>query len=460
MPRAGRHAGAVETHFTPEQLKNPQLAEADGIIKSCEHFGFCTATCPTYVLLGDENDAPRGRIDLMRVMLENGGAPAAKTVGHIDRCLSCLACMTTCAVRVDYMHLVDRARVHIERHFRRPWPERLLRALLARLLPRPALFRFALKLARLARPLAPLLPGRLGNLMAMSPDILPAASEDLVPGVHAAEGPRRHRVALLAGCAQRVLAPQINAATLRLLVRHGCEVVVAPQAGCCGSLTLHMGREQEALAAARRNIDAWIGHIETDGLDAVLVNASGCGTTVKDYGHLLQHDAAYRDKARRVAALTLDISEFFDRIGLDMDGPPAALRRHAVAYHDACSLKNAQRVTEQPRRLLAAAGFLVRDVPEAQLCCGSAGTYNLLQPQIARQLGERKAAHVKSTGAQVLAAGNIGCMVQLGRHAGLPVLHTVELLDWATGGPRPGVLAGIELEELPPEAPAAASGIW
>ena len=452
----------METHFTVEQLRNPQIAEAEGIIKSCQQVGFCTATCPTYVLLGDENDAPRGRIDLMRVMLERGGAPEAKTVGHIDRCLSCLACMSTCAVRVDYMHLVDRARVHIERHFRRPRPERLLRSLLARLLPRPALLRFALRSARVLRPLAPWLPGRFGNLLAMSPAALPTAA-DIGPGRYAAQGARRHRVALLAGCAQRVLAPQVNAATLRLLARNGCEVVVAPDAGCCGSLTLHMGREDEAIAAARRNIDAWMGEIEGAGLDAILVNASGCGTTVKDYGHLLQHDAAYREKAGRVASLALDISEFLDRIGIGVRAEQVVSYRYAVAYHDACSLRNAQRVTEQPRRLLVAAGFVVRDVPEAQLCCGSAGTYNLLQPQIASRLGERKAAHVRSTGAQVLAVGNVGCMVQLARHAGMPVVHTVELLDWAGGGPRPAALDGIELELLPPsitDSGTGSVGLW
>lgn len=451
----------MQTHFSIEQLRNPHLAEADGIIRSCQHFGFCTATCPTYVLLGDENDGPRGRIDLMRVMLENGVAPEAKSVGHIDRCLSCLACITTCAVRVDYMHLVDRARAHIEQHYNRPWPERLLRGLLARLLPRPALFRMALRASRLVRGVAPLLPGRLANLVAMSPQRLPAASEDLRPGTYPAEGGRRHRIALLAGCAQRVLAPAINAATVRLLNRQGCEVVVAPGAGCCGALTLHMGREAEAQAAARRNLDAWTREIKAGGLDAILINASGCGTTVKDYGHLFQHDAAYRDKAEHVAALARDVSEFLDRTGLVA---PEAPRRLAVAYHDACSLRNAQRVTEPPRRLLAAAGFAVRDVPEAQLCCGSAGTYNLLQPEIAARLGERKAAHVRSTGAGVLAVGNVGCMVQLARHAGMPVVHTVELLDWATGGPRPAALEGVELELLPPDmpeaAPDAAIGLW
>jgi glycolate oxidase iron-sulfur subunit len=408
-------------------------------------------------LLGDENDAPRGRIDLTRVMLENGGAPDAKTVGHLDRCLSCMACMTTCAVRVDYMHLIDRARVHIEKTFRRPLPDRLLRNLLAWVLPHPARMRMALGAARLAQPFKSLLPAKLTNMLNMGVGGRPATGEDVMPGIHLALGPRKYRVALLAGCAQRVLAPQINESTLRLLTRHGCDVVVGQGAGCCGSLTLHMGREEEAQAAARRNVDAWHAQIEDTGLDAIIINASGCGTTVKDYGHLLQHDLAYAAKAARVAALALDVSEFMARIGLI---PPAAPRRIAVAYHDACSLRNAQRVTAQPRELLNAAGFVVKDVPEAQFCCGSAGTYNILQPEIAQQLGERKAAHVASTQASVLAVGNIGCMVQIGRYTGLPVVHTVELLGWATGGPLPGALAGVELPELPPEAPAEAAAFW
>jgi glycolate oxidase iron-sulfur subunit len=448
----------MQTHFTLKQLQDPRIAEADGIIQTCQHFGFCTATCPTYTLLGDENDAPRGRIDLTRAMLEQGGAPDAKTVGHIDRCLSCLACMTTCAVRVDYMHLVDRARVHIEKHFRRPLPERMLRGLLARVIPHPERLRAALRMARLARPFEKLMPGRLRNVLAMGAgQAAVSAQRDVVTGIHLSQGPRRYRVALLAGCAQRVLAPQINAATLRLLTRHGCDVLVAQEAGCCGSLTLHMGREEEAQAAARRNVDAWIGQVEAGGLDAIIVNASGCGTTVKDYGHLLKHDSEYAGKASRIAALALDISEFMARIGLR---EPPAPKRIAVAYHDACSLRNAQRVTEPPRALLGHAGFVVRDVPEAQFCCGSAGTYNILQPKIAAQLGERKAAHVQSTQASLLAVGNIGCMVQIGRYTGLPVVHTAELLDWATGGPLPGALAGRELPELPPEAPAAAAAFW
>lgn len=310
-----------------------------------------------------------------------------------------------------------------------------------------------------AKRLRNLMPRRLGNLLSMVPPHLPPKNADIRPGVHAAAGPRRYRVALLAGCAQRVLAPSINAATVRLLTRHGCEVVIAPQGGCCGALTLHMGREEDAIEAARRNVEAWIPEVEAGRLDAILVNASGCGTMVKDYGHLLQHDPRYATQAALIAELALDVSEWMERIGLFKPQQPC---RYAVAYHDACSLRNAQRVTEPPRRLLAAAGYVVRDVPEAQMCCGSAGTYNLLQPDIAEQLGQRKGERVRSTGAAFMAAGNLGCLVQIGRYVSLPVVHTVELLDWATGGPKPAALDDVQLQEVPDSVQEVGAGaaIW
>ncbi len=456
----------MDTHFSAAQLARPGIAEASAILKTCQHYGFCTAGCPTYQLLGDENDGPRGRIDLIKAMLESEAAPAPKTVLHLDRCLSCMSCMTTCAVQVDYMHLIDRARAHIEARFRRPVVERLLRALIARTIPDPRAFRAGLAAARRLRGLARWLPRRLAKamqpLLDMTPDSLPPAAGDVRPGTHPALGERKLRVALLAGCAQRVLAPEINAASLRLLARAGCEVVVAAKAGCCGSLSLHMGREREAQAFARRNVDAWIEELETRGLDAIVVNASGCGSTVKDYGHLLGRDPAYRDQAARVAALARDLSECLVSAGL---APPAQPRRYALAYHDACSMRNVQKVTEAPRRLLREAGYLVREVPEAHFCCGSAGTYNLLQPELAAALGRRKAGHIASTGAAMVAAGNIGCLVQLRQYARLPAAHTAELLDWAHGGPAPAAFAGRVLEEAPPEgAPQAGApgelGIW
>jgi glycolate oxidase iron-sulfur subunit len=435
----------VQTNFSPEQLADVHIAEADRILKSCQHYGFCTSGCPTYVLLHDENDSPRGRIDLIREMLESGGPPKPATVTHLDRCLSCMSCMTTCAVQVDYLHLVDTARVHIEETYTRPLPERALRTLLAFVLPRPRLFAAMLALGRAARPLQGLMPAGLQSLM----DFIPpkAGATPTVRRVYPAQGKRRWRVALLAGCVQPVIAPQINNATIALLTRFGCEVVLPPDAGCCGSLNLHMGKAETARDSARRNVQAWLKEIEGDGLDAIIVNASGCGSTVKDYAHLFMDDKADRADAQQVAALCRDISEWLVHMQLP---EPAQPRRLRVSYHDACSLRNVQKVTAEPRLLLKNAGFIVSDVPESHFCCGSAGTYNLLQPELAAQLGERKAARIASTSPQIVAAGNIGCLTQIAQYSGTPLLHTVELLDWAHGGELPQALRGITLEIQPP----------
>ena len=431
----------MQTHFTPAQLADPDIAAADGILRACVHCGFCTATCPTYVLLGDELDSPRGRIYLIKNMLENDGAATAAVTEHVDRCLSCLACMTTCPSGVHYMHLVDLARQNIEETWRRPPADRLLRRVLALVLPRPGLFRPALLAARIARPLRWLMPrGRLRAMLELAPGGLAGPSPADRPQVFPAKGPRRRRVALLTGCAQPVLAPRINEATIGLLTRLGCEVVVAEGMGCCGALTHHMGLEAPALAAARANIAAWTREIEGAGLDAVVVNASGCGTTVKDYGHMLRGDAEWADKAARVAALARDVSEVVAELDLaPVNGIPA-LR---VVYHAPCSLQHGQGIADVPRRLLAAAGFEVVDHAEGHLCCGSAGTYNILQPAIAERLRDRKVAALERAGGAVVATGNIGCLVQIGGATALPVVHTVELLDWATGGERPSALARI-----------------
>jgi glycolate oxidase iron-sulfur subunit len=345
--------------------------------------------------------------------------------------------MTTCPSGVHYMHLVDHARARVEETYTRPLAERLLRRMLAVVLPYPARFRLALQGARLAKPFAALLPGRLKGLVAFAPASVPAASPVDRPQAFAAEGARRKRVALLAGCAQQVLDPSINEATVRLLTRHGCEVVIAQGAGCCGALVHHMGRTRDSHAAARANIDAWTREIEASGLDAIVINASGCGTTVKDYGFMLRTDPAYAAKAARISALTRDVSELMTELGLK---PPAIKPGLTVAYHSACSLQHGQRVRAEPKALLAAAGFAVRDVPEGHLCCGSAGTYNLLQPKLATALRDRKLANIASLEPNAIAAGNIGCMAQLAAGTDIPVVHTVALLDWATGGPKPAAL--------------------
>lgn len=432
----------MQTSFTLEQLAKPEIAEANGILKTCVHYGFCTATCPTYVLFRDENDSPRGRIDLIRAMLEKGGTPEAKTVHHLDRCLSCLSCMTTCAVKVDYVHLIDIARAYIEDHYHRPFGERLLRRLLAELLPYPNRFGLALQLARLARPFSAVLPQRLRNLVGIAAST-PPAGEILRPATYPATCQRKMRVALLPSCAQQALDRNINAATIRLLQRCGCEVVVAAGVGCCGALPLHIGRETQAKALAEANVAAWSEQL-TQGLDAIVINASGCGTTVKDYAHLLGGPAA-----KQIGALARDITELVAELGL----PACNAAPYRVAYHDACSLLHGQRVDRQPRLLLRRAGFEVVDVPERHFCCGSAGTYNLLQPDIATALGERKAAHVDSVDPDIVAAGNLGCMVQIARFTRTPVVHTVELLDWASGGPIPPALEQRKLRQ-PTPAPA------
>ena len=426
----------MQTHFTLSQLADADTREAEKILRTCVHCGFCNATCPTYALLGDELDGPRGRIYLIKDMLEKDQPATAHIARHIDRCLSCLACMTTCPSGVHYMHLVDQARHRIERSFRRPWTERLLRIFLATVLPRPGLLRLALVAAWLVRPLHFLLPGRLRAVAALTPAHIPPAASIYRTQIFPAQGSRRKRVALLTVCAQQVLAPQIDAATIRLLTRLGCEVVVADGLGCCGSLTHHMGRDSRALM--KTNIDAWMREIEAGGLDAIVINVSGCGTTVKDYGYMFRDDPDYAEKAARIAALARDICEFAATLGPVTPVRATGLR---VAYHAACSLQHGQRVLAEPKALLTQAGYIVLDVPEGHLCCGSAGTYNMLQPALSGALRARKVANIESLAPQLVAAGNIGCITQIAAGTDLPVLHTVELLDWATGGPEPAALS-------------------
>lgn len=441
----------MQTNFTAEQLKDPGIQRANEILRACVHCGFCTATCPTYQVLGDELDSPRGRIYLIKDMLENSRIPDEKTVKHIDRCLSCLACMSTCPSGVHYMHLIDEARAYIERHYDRPWSDRALRWVLARILPYPMRFRIALLGAKIGRPFRKLIPdARLRAMLEMAPKTIPPVSRNDDPQRFAPETPRRKRVALMTGCAQRALNTDINDATIRLLRRLGCEVVIAEGAGCCGALTHHMGREEESHKTAAKNIRAWASEMDGEGLDAIVINTSGCGTTVKDYGHMFRNDPLAADAAR-VSAIAKDISEVITDLGL----PQTTVPDLTVAYHAACSLQHGQQIKTYPKLLLKEAGFTVLEPADPHLCCGSAGTYNLMQPEISGKLKARKVQTLEALSPDIIAAGNIGCMMQIGAATGVPVVHTVELLDWATGGPKPRALETSHRSPSPikPEVP-------
>ncbi|MDU9006110.1 glycolate oxidase subunit GlcF [Sedimentitalea todarodis] len=423
----------MQTTFTPEQLNDPAIRRSNEILRSCVHCGFCTATCPTYQVLGDELDSPRGRIYQIKDMLENERVPDERTVLHIDRCLSCLACMTTCPSGVHYMHLVDHARAYIEDRYKRPFSDRALRWILARILPYPTRFRLALLGARIGRPLARLMPdARLRAMLDMAPKTIPPVSRNDDPQSFTATGPKRMRVALMTGCAQKALNTDINDATIRILRRFGCDVVVARGAGCCGALTHHMGKTDESHATAAKNIRAWAAEMDGEGLDAIVINTSGCGTTVKDYGHMFRNDPLAAD-AVRVSKIAMDVSEILTRL----DIPESAPKDMVVAYHAACSLQHGQQIKTYPKTLLKRAGFTVVEPADSHLCCGSAGTYNLMQPKISAELKARKLRTLRAKSPDIIAAGNIGCMMQLGTGAGVPIVHTVELLDWATGGPQP-----------------------
>lgn len=430
----------MQTHFTQDQLANPRLAEVDKILRRCVHCGLCTATCSTYVLLGDERDSPRGRIYLIKDMFENNRDASNEVRHHVDRCLSCLSCMTTCPGGVDYMHLVDHARAHIHETGKRSIKDRALRSLLAALLPYPDRFRLALKLVPLGLPFKGLMQ-RLGlKEMAAMLDLAPKSpltksATFAGPGVAATHGERKRRVLMLAGCAQQVLRPDINDATIRLLARSGVDVEVSAGAGCCGALTHHMGREKSAIEFAKANVDAWWKSMSKGPVDAIIINASGCGTTVKDYGHLLKHAGGdYAERAQKIADLTRDLTEFMTEFDL---GPAQRWSSLRIAYHSACSMQHGQRITDEPKMLLKRAGFSVVDVPEGHICCGSAGTYNILQPDIANDLRARKVANIKSVRPDIIAAGNLGCITQIGLGTDIPIVHTAELLDWAYGGPVP-----------------------
>jgi len=421
----------MRTHFTQAQLCDPHLAQVEHNLRACVHCGICTATCPTYVLTGDERDGPRGRIVMMQAMLEQGGAPSPETVHHIDRCLSCLGCKTACPSSVDYARLVDTARAHIETHYRRPLGERMLRIFVAKVTTHPARLRAGLALARVFAPLARRMPGRLGHLARMGASVKPSRTRSEVAPTDAAA-----RVALMPGCAQAALAPQIDAAAARVLARRGIAAVALEGAGCCGALDFHLGREKAAKAWAKRAIEAFERESAKQPFAAVLITATGCAAHLKDYANLFVDEPEWAARAARFAAKVRDFSEVAQPMAAS---PPRRLR---VAYHAACSLQHGMKIAGTGEALIAAAGHDVLAVPEGHLCCGAAGSYAILQPTLSGQLRARKMSNIAGLAADAVAGGNIGCITHLSGPDSPPILHLAELLDWSEGGPKPPGLAG------------------
>ena len=432
----------MQTSFTKEQLKDKSIAKVDKILRACVHCGMCTATCPTYQVLGDELDSPRGRIYLIKDMLENERVPDENTVKHIDRCLSCLACMTTCPSGVDYMHLIDHSREYVEKKYKRSLDDRFMRWLLARVLPYPNRFRLSIYGAKLAKPFAFMIPKKFRTMVEFAPKKIPPKSPNDRPQIFKAKNIGKDnrkpikRIALMTGCAQKVLNTDINDATIRILTRNGCEVVVAKGAGCCGALTHHMGKTDESHATGAKNIKAWFKEIAGEGLDAIVINTSGCGTTVKDYGVMFEGHELEKE-AKEIAKITKDISEVLMELNIK---PIKMLKKPKVTYHAACSLQHGQQIKTFPKTLLKRVGFEVVEPVDSHLCCGSAGTYNLMQPEISTKLKTNKVKHIEATKPDVIATGNIGCMMQIGSSSDIPIVHSIELLDWATGGPTPPAL--------------------
>lgn len=404
----------------------PQGHAMTEAIDKCVHCGFCLADCPTYKVLGEEMDSPRGRIYLMKEQLE-GSLELDSITPYVDRCLGCMACVTACPSGVEYGELLAPFRAQAEAERTRTVEERFTRLLVRETLPYPARFRAAATMSKLAKPFKSFLPQSMRSMLDLLPATLPASTP--LPNVFPAEGTRRARVALLRGCVQTVLAPEINWATLRVLARNGVEVVIPADQGCCGSLSMHTGEAEQARQLARSNF----AHFPDD-VDAILTNAAGCGSGMREYG-LLFAGTAEEEVARAFAERVCDVSVFLHELGLET--PSSLAEPLTVAYHDACHLAHAQRVTTQPRQLLAAIpNVTLKEIPESEICCGSAGTYNLEQPELASELGERKAQNILSTGAQAIVTGNIGCMTQIETHLArlgqpLPVWHTMQLLDRA-----------------------------
>ena len=434
----------METHFSKEQLKDQDNKSSEKILRKCVHCGFCNATCPTYQLLGDELDGPRGRIYLIKDMIENKKPANEKIVKHIDRCLSCYSCMTTCPSGVNYMHLIDHGRSHIEKTYKRPFNERIIRDFLSIVLPNPTFFRIIGMLTLLIKPFQYIFPKKIREMISLMPIKFPKKNLPKMKIYKVQKKKPVARVALLTGCVQRVISPQINEATIRLLNRHDIEVVVPKGIGCCGSLNHHLGKSDLAYQTFKKNISIWYDEYLKNGLDAIISNTSGCGTTLKDYGFIFRSDEDFKKKAKKISELTKDITEYLDEnIKLDFIKRKNHDKEYKIAYHSACSMQHGQKIHDVPINLIKKTGNQVFDIPDGHLCCGSAGTYNLLQNDIAKKLLKNKISNIEKIKPQFIATGNIGCITQIANGTKIPILHTVEIIDWYTGGLKPKVLRNL-----------------
>jgi glycolate oxidase iron-sulfur subunit len=409
----------MQTNLADFIKGTPEGDEAEAILRACVHCGFCTATCPTYQLLGDELDGPRGRIYLIKQVLE-GTTPTRKTQLHLDRCLTCRNCESTCPSGVKYGRLADIGRKVVEARVPRPLGERIERTALKEVLPRTGLFKPAFKAGQLARPLLP-----------------KTLQDKLRPGHAPGRWPTRahaRKMLVLDGCVQPAMAPNINAATARVLDALGVQLIAAPKAGCCGALRFHMNDQDGGLDDMRRNVDAWWPYVESGEVEAIVMTASGCGVTVKEYGHLLAHDPAYAHKARRISELTRDLSEILPEFEGALAARMAGRIEERVAFHPPCTLQHGQQIRGKVEGVLRAVGVDVVLCADSHLCCGSAGAYSVLHPDIAHELRDRKLAKLEATGAREIVSANIGCITHLQSGTGTPVTHWIELIDRALSG--------------------------
>ncbi len=427
----------MQTNFSEDQLKNKDNKSTEKILRKCVHCGMCNATCPTFNLLGDELDGPRGRIYLIKEMIEKKKTPTKKVVSHIDKCLSCYACMTTCPSGVNYMHLIDHGRNYVEKKYKRPFFEKLFRDFLSKTLPKPKIFKFLIFFAKLGQPFKFLLPKKLKSMLDVAPKKIFKKTLKFQRVYKAERKKPTARVALLIGCVQRVVSPQINESTIRVLTRHGVEVITMPEIECCGSLNHHLGKEELAKETFKKNINSWYDEYLKNGLDAIISNTSGCGTTLKDYGFVFREDKDLKKKAKKISELTKDVTEFLDQnLKLSFKKIKTS-KKYNIAYHSACSMQHGQKVHKQPIDLLEKTGNKILNIPDGHICCGSAGTYNILQSDIAEKLLKQKVENINKVKPDFISTGNIGCIMQITNGTDIPILHTVEVIDWYTGGPKP-----------------------